>query len=259
MIDSGNWKIIGQSVTGTSHIGFNVPCQDRFFAVSWKNDSAIALAVSDGAGSAKYSDLGAKICCEILVTEAENCESPVSLFSKFGLEIIFRKAHAAINEMANSLNVLPRELACTAILVIAEKDYYSIGQIGDGAVSVETIDGWSIPIWPEPQEYANCTNFITEPDFEKHFLHDSKLVETYRLAVITDGLQRVALNYQRKAPHLEFFLPFFEALERGGDQEILNTAIGHFLKSREINNRTDDDKTLVVASRKNVEVPKSCN
>jgi len=53
------WKAIARSSVGTSHQKQQMPCQDYG---GWKVvNNVIVGAVADGAGSAKYSDLGAKL------------------------------------------------------------------------------------------------------------------------------------------------------------------------------------------------------
>ena len=54
-----NWKAIARSATGTSHEKQQLPCQDHG---DYKiiNDAIIGV-VADGAGSAKYSDIGAQL------------------------------------------------------------------------------------------------------------------------------------------------------------------------------------------------------
>ena len=54
-----NWKAIARSAIGTSHIKQQMPCQDYGDYKTINN--AIVGVVADGAGSAKHSDIGAKL------------------------------------------------------------------------------------------------------------------------------------------------------------------------------------------------------
>ena len=54
-----NWKAIARSAIGTSHIKQQMPCQD--YGDYKMIDDAIVGVVADGAGSAKHSDIGAKL------------------------------------------------------------------------------------------------------------------------------------------------------------------------------------------------------
>jgi hypothetical protein len=64
---------------------------------------------------------------------------------------------------------------------------------------------------------------------------------------LTDGLQRLALDFTARTPHLPFFQPLFAALRAAPDVESLAGPFREFLDSQRINERTDDDKTLVLA------------
>ena len=60
-----NWKAIARSAIGTSHTKQQLPCQDHG---DYKiiHDAIIGV-VADGAGSAKYSDVGAKLAVETVL------------------------------------------------------------------------------------------------------------------------------------------------------------------------------------------------
>lgn len=51
------WKAIARSATGTSHLKQQMPCQD-YGSYKILNNVMVG-AVADGAGSAKYADVGA--------------------------------------------------------------------------------------------------------------------------------------------------------------------------------------------------------
>ena len=60
-----NWKAIARSAIGTSHIKQQMPCQD--YGDYKIIDDAIIGVVADGAGSAKYSDVGAKLAVDTVL------------------------------------------------------------------------------------------------------------------------------------------------------------------------------------------------
>ncbi|MFM6899886.1 MAG: protein phosphatase 2C domain-containing protein, partial [Microcystis panniformis] len=57
------WKTLCQSVVGSFHVQTGLPCQD-YGAYKLLDQDVLIGAVADGAGSAKHSDLGAKITVE---------------------------------------------------------------------------------------------------------------------------------------------------------------------------------------------------
>jgi hypothetical protein len=81
------WKAIARSAIGTSHQKQNIPCQD--YGDYKIIDRTIIGVVADGAGSAKYSDMGAKLAVNTVlktfteqnivdITELFTVESSVS-------------------------------------------------------------------------------------------------------------------------------------------------------------------------------------
>ena len=59
----------GFSVTGTSHIKRGIDCQDANKIVNINNDIVI-VAIADGVGSCKFSDVASKIAVNVLLFSA---------------------------------------------------------------------------------------------------------------------------------------------------------------------------------------------
>ena len=64
-----------------------------------------------------------------------------------------------------------------------------------------------------------------------------------------DGLQMLALSYAKKVAHQPFFTPMFAALRKVEDPQELIVPMRQWLDSTAVNQRTDDDKTLILATR----------
>ena len=58
-------RVIATKITGGLHLAKKKPCQD-FYQYACSGNKLVAV-VSDGAGSAKYGKIGAKVVCETLV------------------------------------------------------------------------------------------------------------------------------------------------------------------------------------------------
>jgi hypothetical protein len=67
------------------------------------------------------------------------------------------------------------------------------------------------------------------------------------VALLTDGLQSLALRFASREAHGPFFEPMFERLR--GPEQPSESELAAFLGSGPVNARTDDDKTLVLATR----------
>jgi len=67
--------------------------------------------------------------------------------------------------------------------------------------------------------------------------------------MFTDGIERLVLDLQEKTPHAPFFRTLFGWLVKtepaAVDEEIpISEVVSRYLRSKQINDKTDDDKTL---------------
>jgi len=129
-------------------------------------------------------------------------------------------------------------------------EWLVVGQIGDGVVVVRREDG-ELFAATEPQhgEYANETYFLTMPE-----ALDKVDVQIYRekagaLALLTDGLIRLAMRVARNEPYFPFFEPLFAFAARVDDAAAAQEQLTTLLASERVCERTDDDKTLVLIAR----------
>ena len=67
--------------------------------------------------------------------------------------------------------------------------------------------------------------------------------------MLTDGIQLLAVRYADNTAHEPFFEPLFEFAENPNSS---NAELEEFLRSERVCERTDDDKTLVLAVRNDV-------
>jgi hypothetical protein len=250
------WQIAAASVLGTSHIESGIVCQDVCLAdlVKTANGETVLIAVaSDGAGSASLSHIGASTVCSFAHILLKDYLADLTGSIDFTLldpKQFVREIRAKVAEQAEQSGVVLRELACTLLLAaIAEKSSLYL-QIGDGAIVTGSEDTYSVIFWPESGEYANMTYFVTDETAEEHLQHAVNSEAPHQLAMFTDGLQRLALRYADKLPHDAFFVPLFRTLrEWHGKAEALREALIEWLQSQSVNDRTDDDKTLILAAQ----------
>ena len=145
------------------------------------------------------------------------------------------------------------DYACTLIAaVIGERDS-AFAQIGDGAAVLSAGTGWNHVFWPQHGEFANTTNFITSAHALDALEFGTSNQPIQEIALFTDGLENLVLQKAARAVHAPFFDSMFPAVRRstapGVDAE-LSAALGRYLSGAPVNERTDDDKTLVLASRR---------
>ena len=250
------WKVIGQSVIGASHIQSGKKCEDAIHYEILKslNDEDVLVGfISDGAGSAKFageaSQLSVKNGVDLVKSILENNE----LIDENHLLEIAETIYSNLEKEAISYNVPLNEFSCTLIGFIVSPKRACFLQIGDGAIVKN--DGnnfFNFVWWPQNGEYQNTTTFLIDDrnfrDLKIKIIDDS----ITELAVFTDGLQMLALNNETVSVHQPFFNDLYKWLRIANEEDhisILNNKLIDYLSSDLINNRTDDDKTLLLATK----------
>jgi hypothetical protein len=260
-VSAGEWRYVAASVAGTSHLARDGICQDASECrlVYLADGSAVLVAVvSDGAGSAARGEVGAYLACAYFhraIADYFADSQRVADLEREQLADWLRGFADEVGIFAEAEGRESRDYACTLLGAIVEADQAAIFQIGDGAVVVggdPDPDALDVVFWPQRGEYANQTYFATDgdaPDQAELALIDRAVDE---IALLTDGLQGLALTFAARAAHAPFFRPVFAAVrgEPPGESARLTAALAAFLASDRVNQRTDDDKTLVLATRR---------
>ena len=253
------WKVIRASTVGTSHTESNLPCQDNCCAdvicISEGLDYLVCL-VSDGAGSAKEGGKGAELACASAWSSIEATlhnlgETPLVETSVEGWVKDIRRV---IYETADANSLTARDYACTFLGAVISPNKAVFFQIGDGAIVASSGCTQGIVFWPDSGPYANMTNFITEDNALANLNVSVTSSRIDEVAMFSDGLQRLALSFVQRTPHTPFFEPMFNVLrnQRPVECTSLDEQLAHFLNSPQINERTDDDKTLILATRRSL-------
>lgn len=257
---SDSWKYVYASVAGTSHTKSGTDCQDSCTcSVFFCNGLPIFIGVvADGAGSALNSKIGASIACDLFLNEIRTlCESGGSIeeITRSFIEDCIASFQNHIKAVAEADGKTSRDYACTFLSCVIGKEYSVFAQIGDGAIVVSSEDeptDYRWVFWPQQGEYANQTFFITDDDA----INKMEYIEIRRkideVALFSDGLQGITLNYEKKLAHTPFFSPSFAWLRpfAEGHLENLSHSLELYFNSPIINEKTDDDKTLILATRR---------
>lgn len=181
--------------------------------------------------------------------------APIETITREVAISIVLEIQKALLASAEGLGVPVRELACTLVGVVVAPKSCLFLQIGDGVIVVadhDEPDAYDWVFWPDRGEYANMTRFVTDRDATENLLHELCLRVIDEVAVTTDGLQALVLDYRARAAHDRFFLPMMKVLRTQtsrGELHEISGKLATYLASARINQRTDDDKTLVLASR----------
>ena len=252
-VHSGRWRAAVASVCGTSHNKAGARCQDRHFLIT-EPENVLFAAISDGAGSAARSEVGADLAARSAVQELQRwraLSAPWPVSNEEWAPVMLRALEAArdaVEREAEVQGISPRDLASTLIVLLATPDLVVAAQIGDGAAVVADADNNLVALTsPQTGEYLNETTFLISPRAVEQAQTTVWHGRVAFLAAFSDGLQMLALRMSDSTPHAPFFNPLFRFLQEQEDMEEAGRQLQAFLTSPRITQRADDDLTLLLA------------
>lgn len=253
-----SWRTAFATSIGTSHLKNGTPCQDaggcRVVELEDGNE-ILVIAVSDGAGTAARSDAGSSLAVDHFLDRfvAGAMTGPdLEAIDRPFVDRWFQDVRDEIAAMADTDGADIRDYACTMLGAVIGPAAAAYVQIGDGAIVVSGEEpglyGWIF--WPQHGEFANSTYFLTQ-EGAGAMLQFETGPAVHEIAVFSDGIERLVLDMAARTVHAPAFQPIFgwlagTAPDRGGGQA---PGLAAYLGSDHVNGRTDDDKTLVIATR----------
>jgi hypothetical protein len=244
------WRLLAESVRGPAHEATGQPCQDA--ALALVHNGTLILAASDGAGSAALSHIGSAHACSHLAglirADLDEGLTAAAIDRDTALSWVVR-LRSSLAGIAKLYSSPANELACTLLFAVVSEEVAAFGQVGDGCIVILDGETYRPVFWPQTGEYANTTFFVTEPDAETRLDFASHPSPVDEVAVMTDGMQGMALCYADRSAHQPFFRPMFAQMRQYWAREGLGPALRAFLSSAPVRLRSDDDKTLILAAR----------
>ena len=253
-----HWRYVQACSKGTSHFANNSPCQDRALSkvvVDCDGQEIFLGTVADGAGSASHSEYGAEEATNLILKKLEEFFQQggrLAELSRITIEKWINQISDQIGKLADNEGLTRREYACTLIVVAVTPTMGVFFQIGDGAIVIGFEEDYSPVFWPMNGEYANSTYFITDASSASSLqfkIIDNQIIVD--VALMSDGLQGLALQFSTRTAHSPFFRPMFTRLREennAGLSKILSASLEKFLDSETVCNRTDDDKSLILST-----------
>jgi hypothetical protein len=251
------WSWIGACSTGSSHIRAGTTCQDSASCIELaiRDEHALLAIVSDGAGSAEYSAIGSRLVVECFarcVIAHLRANQPVEIITKELVLNWLDNVRDHIFRSAEQRAISPRDMAATLVGAIIFLNCAIVCHIGDGACVLRKKEEseWQVASWPAHGEYASSTYFVTD-DHEPNLQFNLLEGEFNEVAIFSDGIERLALDFVNGNAFTPFFEPMFApliALGPGRDRG-LSLSLRKYLDSPRVIERTDDDKSLILARR----------
>ena len=253
------WRVVAASCVGTSHAATGMPCQDSVGTelVELKNETVLLAVVSDGAGSAAHSEVGSSKAVETMCRLARDflSDHTIASIGRKTAEDWLSAIQVEINTIAEQHSAAARDFACTLLVAIVGADSAAFLQVGDGAIAVAKASDsreWFPVFWPQHGEYVNTTNFVTMANAVDvlDFVVLNERIDG--LASFSDGLENLVLDHANKRAHAPFFNSMIGQVRQQanhGFDEHVSRMLHDYLASEKVCARTDDDKSLILASR----------
>ncbi len=250
------WRAIGQSATGTSHTAARKGCEDavKYTVLPDKGDGGtLVCCVSDGAGSALYAASASTFTAGKVLEFATHLHEHNEAITECHIYAMAEDIFYGLEQEAEAREASLDEFSCTMLGCIITGERAAFFQIGDGAIIRNDENGvYHTVWWPQNGEYHNTTSFLVEDSGFGNLRVSLIEEEVTEVALLTDGLQLLVLNTDSMSVHQPFFKGLFHHLRRADSLEqvsMLNEKLKDYLDSPQINERTDDDKTLFLATR----------
>ena len=231
----------GMSIVGTSHVGKNTPCQDSH-RYELLTNGWMAVAVADGVGSAKHSEVASKMACDIFI---ETCKTYITQETQLSeLKDIIKKAYAAadqqIKDHVYKIDDIITDYDTTLSTVIYDGKHIVYGHSGDGGIVVLTTSGDYIKV-TQPQKADDGVCVVPLRAGEAHWEFGECEAEVASVLLATDGVYDNFMPYLLRGQPVELYVPLIRWF-------MDNNVIGI----------TDENRRQVEESRKNFLCGDSC-
>jgi transposase-like protein len=251
-----NWKAAHASVVGSKHLKAGFRCQDASAIKVNQAKDALAACVCDGAGSARYSDLGAEAVANAVTKLL--CEKANKFISNTLAEAdILKTARAAIDEQVKIHGGEVKDYACTIVALLVTNEKAVTAHLGDGVIAMVEDSSPRVLSSPDNGEFANQTFFVTSSSaphrMRVNVIPISPLVKSF--ALMSDGAQ--ASLYDKKNNIVSSVVEQMASWLDDAPAEEVNLGMQSAIQDSLIP-KTDDDCTVAVIRRGIFLQPYSC-
>ncbi|WP_020004119.1 PP2C family serine/threonine-protein phosphatase, partial [Brachyspira innocens] len=230
---------------GKSHIKNNTPCQD-YCDYFFSEDFSI-IALSDGAGSCKFSQIGSKTLVDSTIELLKNnYETIIDKNEDEIKSLIISYLSKKIEQTALEQKIEEKQLSATLLFVLSYKDKAMYGHIGDGIIGCDFKNELIVLDRGENGEFKNETVFFRKnikKDYLKLKIIPNKDILSF--FCFSDGLEHVFISNKEDilAPKLQTYSSWIYKYENKTYEEEITDDLNYIASS---NYAIDDDLSLII-------------
>lgn len=171
---------------GMSHFENGEQCQD--YIASLEVDDKKIIALSDGAGSCKYSGIAAKSIVHWILTYLEEYFDYFYYGIESDYDIVRERIVIAIKNKLENMEIPVSQCSCTLLAVALSCDGRWLAlHVGDGIIFSDSANQ-GVLSYPENGKYANETFFVNDKDLSKHLrIYSGREEGKISFMIISDG------------------------------------------------------------------------
>ncbi len=239
-------KVISACVTGPLHKVRNMPCQD-YCRYSTKGENFVGI-ISDGAGSAKYGRIGAKILCDTLVDLLPNVpfgDIKTSIINSIEVareKLMFHR----LNSRNNHRGLM--SFAATVVGVVYHKNKGIFFHIGDGAALAFTGGDFSHYVASKPENgIFSCETYFYTMDDWKDCIRFTSFEKAHTIMMMSDGVTGFSFSSDFNNIESRFLMPIDRFLSKEAIKYRACRALKNTLSTSQAQKLNPDDKTFLWA------------
>lgn len=246
MKKTNNIKVISATIQGPLHSNKNLPCQDYCrHATAGKNFVAV---VSDGAGSAKFGKIGARIACDTLIDLLKNCAfNDVKEAVRHAIEIARAKVlRHRLNKTHCAKGMM--DFSATIVGVVCFQGKGIFFHIGDGAaLAICEDDINNFIVSPPSNGNFSCETFFYTQDNWLENLRFTSFENADAVFLMSDGLTNFSFSADFRNIEKQFILPIHNFFTQEKSKVKARRALANTLNDAKARRLNSDDKTLLWA------------
>lgn len=256
MMQASRWKVAGASVIGKQHEQAGGRCEDAWSSsrrALASGHEALAVCVSDGAGSAENGWAGAQMTSRVLANWlVDNIEKVFGEDAADRKRLIASTLKRILRRAAASSGAALKSYACTIVAVLTTTDSrWLTVHLGDGAIVGSFGGALRAVSVPRKGEFANETFFVTDSDaIESIDIQSGEIMAgnssppPCAFALFTDGVEGSLVN-RRTGEVSKAFGGMFDRLLKDSETEV--AAALEYTLTHVFRERTGDDCSLAIA------------